>query len=182
MLSGLGQSQADLTGPVEMKAVPARASAKEVNLQAALASKPAAKIAIKHEGWYRVTQSELAAIGFDTRIDPRLLRLFVDGRELPIIVQGQLDGSFDPQDAVEFYGMGLDSPFTDSRVYWLIAGHRPGLRIIAEKFEGGPSSSQSFTATVERRDRTLYFSALRNGEKENFFGAVIASNPVEQHV
>src|SRR5207342_3864350 len=32
----------------------------------------------------------------------------------------------------------------------------------------------------ERRDRIVYFSALRNGEKENFFGAVIAANPIEQ--
>jgi hypothetical protein len=138
------------------------------------------KIAVKHEGWYRVTQLELAALGVDTRINPRMLQLFVDGRELPIVVQGEQDGSFDPADAVEFYGIGIDSPFTDSRVYWLIAGDRPGLRVIPSKFEGAPSSSESFTATAERRDRIVYFSALRNGEKENFFGAVIAANPVEQ--
>ncbi|HKA22599.1 MAG TPA: C25 family cysteine peptidase [Blastocatellia bacterium] len=144
------------------------------------ASRPAVKIAVKQEGWYRVTQPELVALGFDTRGNPRMLQLFVDGRELPIVVQGEKDGSFDAQDSVEFYGVGLDSPFTDSRVYWLLAGDRPGLRVIPSKSDGAPSSSQSFTATVERRDRTVYFAALRNGEKENFFGAVIATNPVEQ--
>jgi hypothetical protein len=157
-------------------------AAAPVRSQAALASQPAVKIAVKHEGWYRVTQLELAALGVDTRINPRMLQLFVDGRELPIVVQGEQDGSFDPADSVEFYGIGIDSPFTDSRVYWLIAGDRPGLRVIPAKFEGAPSSSESFTANVERRDRTVYFSALRNGEKENFFGAVIATNPVEQHL
>src|SRR6202007_1599852 len=34
--------------------------------------------------------------------------------------------------------------------------------------------------TVERRDRTVYFSSLRNGEKENFFGPVLARSPVNQ--
>ena len=99
---------------------------------------------------------------------------------MPIIVQGEDDGSFDPADAIEFYGIGIDSPFTDSRVYWLSAREQPGLRVVPRSFEDLPSSSRSFTATVERRDRIVYFSALRNGEKENFFGAVIAANPVEQ--
>lgn len=38
----------------------------------------------------------------------------------------------------------------------------------------------SFPFTVERRDRTIYFAALRNGERENFFGALITSQPVNQ--
>ena len=46
--------------------------------------------------------------------------------------------------------------------------------------EAAFSSPQSFTETVERRDRSVYFSSLRNGERENFFGAVIATQPVEQ--
>jgi hypothetical protein len=33
---------------------------------------------------------------------------------------------------------------------------------------------------VERKDKTIYFSALRNGDTENFFGAVIGSQPVDQ--
>jgi hypothetical protein len=37
-----------------------------------------------------------------------------------------------------------------------------------------------FQYTVEKRDKTVYFSGLLNGEKENFFGAVIARDPVDQ--
>src|SRR5262249_20174115 len=130
----------DTSSRLEAKAQMEIASARN-DSQLSLASQPGAKIAVKHEGWYRVTQSELVALGFDTRSNPRMLQLFVDGRELPIIVQGEQDGSFDPQDAVEFYGVGLDSPFTDSRVYWLIAGDRPGLRVVASKYDGSPPSS-----------------------------------------
>jgi hypothetical protein len=31
---------------------------------------------------------------------------------------------------------------------------------------------------MERKDRSVYFSALRHGERENFFGAVVGSEPV----
>ena len=34
--------------------------------------------------------------------------------------------------------------------------------------------------TIERKERTIYFSALRNGETENFFGSVVGSSPVNQ--
>jgi hypothetical protein len=169
----------DTSSLLEARAHTAPITSASIGAQGALASQAAAEIAIRREGWYRVTQPELAAIGFNTRVNPRLLQLFVDGLELPIAVRGEQDGSFNPGDSVEFYGMGLDSAFTDSRVYWLVAGDQAGLRVNQNKTEGVPSSSQSFTATVERRDRNVYFPALRNGERENFFGAVIARDPVE---
>jgi hypothetical protein len=168
------------SSPLESRAHAAEMTSASLQTQAALASQPAAKIAVKREGWYRISETELEAVGFNTKVDPRFLQLFVDGSELPIIVNGEQDGRFDSTDSIEFYGIGLDSPYTDSRVYWLVAGSGPGLRAKQAKTEGTPASSQSFTATVERRDRTIYFSALRNGEKENFFGAVIAREPVDQ--
>ena len=62
-------------------------------------------------------------------------------------------------------------------------GLRPGKRI--EEFKGysgslGSLSSSSFPYTVEKKDRTIYFSALRNGEEENFFGPCIYQSPVDQ--
>ena len=42
------------------------------------------------------------------------------------------------------------------------------------------SAADSFSYTVERRDRIVYYSALQNGEAENFFGKVITSTPVTQ--
>ena len=183
LLSELGNGEAhDTSWPSERRAAGATIDAASFAAQATLASQPAAKITVKHEGWYRMTQSELAAAGFDTKINPRKLQLLVEGREVPIEVQGEEDGSFDAGDAIEFYGVGLESPFTESRVYWLVEGNQSGQRVNRTKTEAEPTPSQSFTATVERRDRTVYFSGLRNGEKENFFGAVIAREPVEQQL
>jgi len=66
------------------------------------------------------------AAGLDPGVNPRLLQLFLDGEEQPIIVRGGSDDQFGPQDSIEFYGTGLDTPFTDTRVYWLMEGLRPG--------------------------------------------------------
>jgi peptidase C25-like protein len=169
-----------LTASVERRAKQTRLSAIQMSQSATLAASSAVKIAVKHEGWYRVSQPELAAAGLNTRIDPRMLQLFVEGRQVPIVVSGEQDGSFDEPDAVEFYGAGLDSPFTDARVYWLMAGGQQGLRIQSTGAAAAPSFIQSFTQTIEQKGRTVYFSSLRNGERENFFGSVIAGTPVDQ--
>jgi hypothetical protein len=189
LLARLGQRQAQLTLGLGSTAVRSSASLAEQQertgpafAQAQLAGTPAVKISVNQEGWYRATQPELVAVGISSATDPRLLRMFVDGIDVPIKVTGEADGKFDPGDAVEFYGLGLDTPSTDARTYWLVEGDRPGLRIELVETKGGPTAGSSFSFTVERRDKSVYFSSLLNGEAENFFGAVIAGEPVVQTV
>ena len=182
LLTRLGFRQALVSNG--LGSTPAENAAKLSQIQAALpfalAGGPATKLSVNREGWYRVTQQELVAAGLDSKVNPRFLQLFVDGREVPITVQGEQDGRFDPSDAVEFYGLGLDAASSDTRVYWLVAGSRPGARIEKLQAKGSLIASPSFPYTVERKDRTIYFSALRNGDAENFFGPVIASEAVDQ--
>jgi hypothetical protein len=140
------------------------------------------KFSVREDGWFRVTQPELVRAGLDSRTDPRFLQLFVDGREQPVLVTGEKDGRFDTSDAVEFYGIGLDTPSTDTRAYWLIAGSQPGKRVQQTQAKRGSLATASFPYTVERKDRTIYFSGLKNGDKENFFGAVVAGEPVNQQL
>ena len=145
-----------------------------------IASKPAAKLRVNQPGWFRINQPDLAAAGIDVSRDPRLLQMFVDGAEIPIIVNGEQDGLFDAADSVEFYGTAVDTPFTDRRVYWLQVGSSPGLRIHSTSGSGTPHTAVSFPFTVERKDRSTFFSALKNGDADNWFGPVIASEPVTQ--
>ncbi len=178
LLTRLGLRQAQLS--YGLGSVPAERAAKPASGTFSLAGGSAIKLSVSREGWYRVTQQELVAAGLDSKVNPRFLQLFVDGREVPITVQGEEDGKLDPADSVGFYGVGLDAASSNTRVYWLAAGTRAGSRIEKMQAKGLPAASPSFAYTVERKDRTIYFAGLRNGDAENFFGPVISTEPVDQ--
>jgi hypothetical protein len=145
-----------------------------------LAGSAGVKASVRERGWYRITQPQLLAAGLAAGTDPRLLQLYADGVEVPMRVLGEGDGTFDLSDAIEFYGIGLDNAVTDTRIYWVVAGNSAGQRIQQVSGAGGQPGDNSFGFTIERKDRTIYFSALRNGEVENFFGSIVGGSPVNQ--
>jgi hypothetical protein len=151
-----------------------------LKLQGLISSNGAIKISVGREGWYRVSQSQLIQAGLSPKTDPRFLRLFADGTEQPILVNGENDGSFDATDSIEFYGLGLDTPSTATHVYWLVVGDVPGNRVAMTESFGKPGGFRSFAFTAELKERTIYAPSLLNGDAENFFGAVVASQPVDQ--
>ena len=155
----------------------------QTDMQWALAAQAAVKIGIRSPGWYRVTQADLVAAGLDPRADPRRLRLFVDGVEQAMRVTGEADGRFDAADAIEFYATGVDTSSTDTRVYWLAAGDQRGQRIdttgSAAAMAGAKSGPASFLLTAHRKDRSIFFAALKNGDKENWFGPVVSGEATE---
>lgn len=99
--------------------------------QWAIAAQTGLKIAIKKVGWYRVTQPQMAAAGFNPSVDIRNLQLFVDSQELAISTS-RSGGLFGPTDYIEFFGSGLDVATTDLRTYYLIAAATPGKRVGGE--------------------------------------------------
>jgi subtilisin-like proprotein convertase family protein len=148
------------------------------SVSAEASGQSAFKLSVKQTGYYRVTQADLARAGLSAGVNPRNLQLFEDGRERPIIVQGEQDGRFDSGDAIEFYGTAPDNAYTDAHVYRLVAGSEPGLRIKPAKGKSATAGPDGFPFTAELKERNIYFSSLRNGEQENFFGAVVAREPV----
>jgi hypothetical protein len=182
LLNSLGTHSAQIsdgvgTAPAEVVAASPRYSLAAIQQQTGLASQPAVKIAVKQEGWYRIAQADLAAAGLAANADPLKLQLFADGQELPIKVVTDAGGKLS---AIEFYGMGLDTAVTNTRVYWLVAGTQAGRRIAVVTGKGVGFGATSFAYTVERKDRTIYFSGLRNGETENFFGPVVSKDAISQ--
>ena len=141
--------------------------------QWSLSGQAAVKIFIKEEGWYRIGESELVEAGLDPGVDPRYLQLYTEGQEQAMIVSGSLDGYFGSEDAVEFYGTGIDTPYSDARVYWLIDGSQPGKRIQVARGRGYREAASSFPYTEELKERTFFFAALKNGEEDSFFGPTI---------
>jgi hypothetical protein len=147
-----------------------------------IAALPGLKLAVRKDGWYRVTCAELVAAGFNVAREPRFFKLYTGGQEIPIIVNGGQRGKLEPGDSIEFYGQGLDLPSTGQRTYYLVFNPpQAGLRIgAADGRPGSPSNPPSFLTTVERKDRSTYFAALNNGDADNWFGPIIMSSPVVQ--
>jgi hypothetical protein len=145
-----------------------------------LAGLAAVKISINREGWYRVTQAQLAAAGLDAHADANSLRLITEGAEIPMrvtTVGGDLS-------AIEFYGIGLDNSYTDTRVYWLIWQPNVGARLGA--IDGTNTNlpvTPDYPAEAVRQDRTFYFAGLTtNGDQDNFFGDVVTATPADEHL
>ncbi len=148
------------------------------DVQRGLAAQPGVKLLVRRTGWKRVFGSTLVAAGLDPTVDPRRIQLFADGVQYPVVISGESSGIFGPGESLEFYGEALDEPWTDARAYYVVEGKEPGNRITRALFPG--PRSQSFLATLERKDRSIYFAALRNGEAESFFGSVVHSEPLLQ--
>ncbi len=144
----------------------------------------AVKISIQNEGWYQVSKTQLVAAGLDPNADARTLQLYAEGIEQPMLILGHQTGALGPNDSIEFYGTGIDTPFSETRVYWLIRGSRPGLRVNSiPAVNAGLSPQESFPFTVVLQQRTTYFATLLNGENnDNFFGAAVTSEPVDQQL
>ena len=107
---------------------PAVPAAADIQTQWAIAAQPGLKIGVKQDGWYRVTQPAMVAAGFDVSADASNLRLFADAAEVPIEVS-RSSGPLGANDYLEFYGTALDTPTTDTHVYYLINGSQAGLRV-----------------------------------------------------
>ncbi len=91
---------------------------------------PGYRVKVDTDGLYALSYTALSTAGLPVgTLDPRSLRMYYMGTEIPIRVSGEDDGVFDASDVVLFYGRGVDSLFLDgvlptnkytaSSVYWL---------------------------------------------------------------
>lgn len=63
------------------------------------------KFPISQDGIYRIDFQQLVNAGLNINtLDPRNFQIFAKGKEQPIYIQGESDGTFDSNDFIEFYG------------------------------------------------------------------------------
>jgi hypothetical protein len=158
------------------------ATSSSSSVQLTLAANPAVKILVKQTGWYRIPQPQLVQAGLSASVNPQNLRLYAEGVEQYFIVHTcmvstpKCSQQFNPGDWIEFYGTGLNVPYTDTRVYWLVPGTQAGKRISTVSGASRKTGIISLSATMELDPKTIYWSGLLNGgDQENFFGSVISS-------
>jgi uncharacterized repeat protein (TIGR01451 family) len=176
--AGSQESHLDEAAPTEFTPTPS-----QIQKQFELAARPAVKILVLHEGWHRVAQPELVAAGLDPNVDPARLRLFAEAKEQSIQITGATagPGGFGPQAVIHFYGTGIDTVFSGTRVYWLVEGEGTGARIRQHQASSGSNQPPpSYSATVELKQHTTYFAALLTYTGDNFFGALVSPAPVDQ--
>ncbi|MDQ1639525.1 MAG: hypothetical protein QOF62_2864 [Pyrinomonadaceae bacterium] len=198
LLNELGKSLATNSGGADASgwpaSMPAAARSETLKLkpqslaaQQAIAGGKAVKLQVRRTGWYRATQPELVAAGFDPSSDARLLQLYVDGEEVPVRLSAE-GARLNANDTLEFYGVALDTQTTDTRTYWLVNGTTAGKRISAKRNKIKADDQnwtespglRSFAFTAERREKLIYSPRLLNGDGENIFGALIFTDPTEQ--
>jgi uncharacterized repeat protein (TIGR01451 family) len=188
MLSQLNQAQPATAGTqdshvVEFLPIASAPRAWQYQKQYELAEHSAVKILVRQEGWYRVTQPELVKAGLDPNIDPAFLHLYAEAVEQPFQISGATIGAggFGSQAAINFYGTGIDTVFTGTRVYWLESGRGLGARIPQlQPSSGSNQPPASYLATVQLQQHTIYFGALLTQNGQNFFGAFVSPTPVDQ--
>ncbi len=88
------------------------------------------KIYTSKEGLYRIGWNEISnRLSSLNRIDPRTIKVYFKGEEIPILVKGEEDGRFDHDDYIEFYAISNDSKYSKENVYWLTYGGDYGKRM-----------------------------------------------------
>ena len=139
------------------------------------------KISIKTDGVYVITGQQLADAGADlAQISPSLLSLANKGIHVPIIVEGDGDGTFDKEDRILFYGehnRGDDSYysyFSDTNVYWLSWDGTPGARFadVTAAADEAVQDTITYAKTKEHRENDLRYDQLlswADGEGDHWF-------------
>jgi len=113
------------------------------------------KILVEQDGVYSITGKELAKAGAELNtISVSTLSLFNKGKPVPIVIEGESDGSFDPDDRILFVGehntgdSSYFSWFSETNVYWLTWGSGTGVRY-AER-SGAPDAGTLDTLSHKR--------------------------------
>ena len=136
---------------------------------------PGARRGCQGNGLYRVTRTELAQTNFNVNAPVSNWQLYADGIEQPLIVEP--NGEY-----IEFYGRGIDTQYSDTRVYYLVVGNAPGRRMatLSRRLNATRAPATNFQNETEHKLRSIYSQNILNGESvENFWGPGIfaSGNP-----
>jgi hypothetical protein len=131
---------------------------------------PSYKISVTQDGVCRLTYAYLAANSVNLAgVDPRTLKIYFQGHELPIYVRGENDRTFDPGDDLIFYGTfrrgenSYYSPYTRANTYYLTWGGALGARMTEHNATVSWIDLLTTPATGSYRT-TVHF------EEQNIFG------------
>ncbi len=138
------------------------------------------KLFINSDGIYRLNTTDFSNAGINpATIDPRTVKVLYKGNQIPIFFHGEDDGSFDPADFFDFYGVRNHGGttlhrdafsnsvayttneyynlYSDTNVYWIDWGGSNGLRM-----------ERSLTPSSINYPDNYFFKKV-HFEKDNFY-------------
>lgn len=77
-------------------------------------NKPYLKLSIIEDGLYRINKSDFIQAGIQVNFDPRTVKVFYKGNQIPIYFEGESDGIFNDSDFFDFYGTRNYGGFTNT--------------------------------------------------------------------
>lgn len=158
--------------PMGFAAAVAKATPKPTASPTPLPAQTAIKLGISQPGWYRVPLKTLTANGLKAG-NGNKLHLYAEGVEQPLEIKTA---------GVEFYGTGLDTPSTNTRVYWLVNGAVSKTHVGTSNLRSKVNAGADFLAAVELRDRSIYFPAANSPTGIDFFGQVVSTTALDETV
>lgn len=125
---------------------------------------PVWRIGVLADGLYTLNYATLAAAGVPvTGADPADFHLLWRGNPVALDEVGTGDGTFDPGDALVFYGAKFhgtphDEDYTDENVYWLtVDDATPGLRMTSRSVTPGGSATPGVCQATVTSERNLVY-------------------------
>ncbi len=146
------------------------------------------KIGVTEDFIYRLNKTNLEQAGIQTNsINPKNFKLFYEGKEIPVFVQGEEDGSFDNTDYIEFWGhknynkisartinQGYEpynnylNPYTDTSYYFLTWNNGFGKRIYSDAiFTNGLSDTLNYYTDFKHFEQDINFLPMSVEVVEN---------------
>ena len=138
------------------------------------------KMYVAEDGMYRVDKNDFTNAGINTNsIDPRTVKVYNKGIQIPVFFNGEQDGTFDINDYLDFYGMrrtgGITNTYnhnnffiystneyynsySDTNVYWVEWGGTNGVRYTNYTYSATNNYSNSFFNDILHFEKDYFYS------------------------
>lgn len=148
------------------------------------------KMSVADDGIYRIARTDFTNAGINTAvIDPRTVKVYNKGNQLPIFFQGESDGTFDANDYFDFYGNrnygGLTktytednvlsyttneyfNPYSDTNAYWIEWDGANGQRMVSSNYTSPVNYPLPFFYDLVHLEKDKLYSIGENFNGSDF--------------
>ena len=147
------------------------------------------KLSTASNSIFRITKNDLVDRGLiEQSVDPKTFRLYESGKEQPVYVRDEEDGTFDDDDYIEFIGcmnypkkshriINSDNEeyneylnrYTDSLYFFLTWGNKTGKRISIQKTNYAASDTLEYFNQIDHYENNVMLQNLNTDEVTNQF-------------